>query len=181
MFHQKIFLFSFLFVRFSSYQSIPSNFVDDEFKFNFRPDFKSNLFGFNPASKSFPQTSPSSSNENDFSSSYRSEDKKTVKISNKVGRGINLICNIISSNWTFLDSNSAALDVDESLIIKIFRDENELYPWVKCIGIWYPYSVGFMAFNARNTPASNNNIIITSNNEAFLVKGKRRSKLEPLD
>lgn len=178
MSHQKKYLFLLLLVNFNFYQSISSNFVD-QFNIAFKADsFKSNSFGFNPASKSFPQ---SSSHESDFSSSYRSEDKKTVKISNKVGRGINLICNIISSNWTFLDSNSAALDVDESLIIKIFRDENELYPWVKCVAIWYPHSVGFMAFNALNTPASSNNIIITSKNEAFLVKGRHRSKLEPLD
>lgn len=176
MIHLKISLFLVLSISFNFCQSISTKFVD-EFKFNFKPDFKSNLSGFNPASKSFPQSSSS----NDFSSSYRSEDKKTVIISNKVGRGISLVCNVISSNWTFLDSKSAGLDVDESLIIKIFRDDNEMYPWVKCIAIWYPNSVGFMAFNARNTPASNNNIIITSNNEAFLVKGRRRSKLESLD
>ena len=143
-------------------------------------DFKSNFYGFNPASRSFPQTSIED-NSSLSSSSYRSEDKKTVKISNKVGRGINLVCNVISSNWTFLDSQSSSLDVEESYIIKVFRDENELYPWIKCVALWFPDSVGFMAFNARNTPASNNNIVITSNKEAFLVKGRRRSKLQPLD
>lgn len=154
----------------------------EESKFNFKPEFKSNFFGFNPASKSFPQSSSdSSSSSSSSSSSYRSEDKKVIKISNKVGRGISVVCNIISENWTFLDSKSSPLDVNESLVMKVGRDENELFPWIKCVAIWFPDSVGFMAFNALNTPASNNNIVITSPGQAFLVKGKRKSKLQSLE
>lgn len=167
-----------------SFQLVTSITVSEQ-EFNFNPFVRSNFFGFNPASKSFPQPSSSSSSfdeNNDVpSSGYRSEDKKMVKISNKVGRGINLICNIISANWTFLDYKTAALDVNESLTINVVRDGNELYPWIKCIAIWFPDSVGFMAFNARNTPASNNMIVITSSKEAFLMKGKRKSKLQCLD
>lgn len=74
-------------------------------------------------------------------------------IENKTGCGIAVICTKLSSNMTFLEQKARGLENKQLFVMKMGREaKRQSYPSLKCVAIWWPQAIGFVAFNSRNAP-----------------------------
>lgn len=100
-------------------------------------------------------------------------------IENKLSRGVAVTCTKLSQDLTFIDQKSQGLENKDMLVMKVSRDMvTREYPFIKCVAIWSPDSVGFAAFNVKNALATNNRIQLRSDKTAVLIKDNEEVQLE---